>query len=108
MDVSAQKEGFTLSQRFSGYDRKDRDAYQTPSWVTAAIVPHLRTLGVTTVWDPACGNGQIVAALHDHGFDAVGTDITAGNDFLNGCIPPTTCDAIATNPPYGSCGPAIY
>jgi hypothetical protein len=93
-----------LGQRFSGYDRKDRDAYQTPSWVTATIVPHLRALGVTTVWDPACGDGLIVKAFRDHGFDAVGTDIAAGNDFLNGCIAPTTYDALVTNPPYGSGG----
>ena len=90
-----------MGQRFSGYDRKDGDAYQTPSWVTATIVPHLRALGVTTVWDPACGDGLIVKAFRDHGFDAMGTDITAGNDFLNGCIAPATCDALVTTPLMG-------
>jgi hypothetical protein len=48
--------------------------------------------------------GLIVKAFRDHGFDAVGTDIAAGNDFLNGCIAPTTYDALVTNPPYGSGG----
>jgi hypothetical protein len=93
-----------LSQRFSGYDRKDRDAYQTPLWVTATIVPHLRALGVTTVWEPACGDGQIVAALRDHGFDVVGTDIATGDDFLNGCVQPPAYDAIVSNSPYGTGG----
>jgi hypothetical protein len=98
------KGGVTLSQRFSGYGRKDQDAYQTPSWVTAVIVPYLRALGVTTVWEPACGEGRILAALRDHGFDVVGTDISTGDDFLNGCSAPTTYDGIATNPPYGTGG----
>jgi hypothetical protein len=101
--VSA-REGFTLTQRFGGYDRKDKDAYQTPPWVTAAIVPHLRALDVRTVWEPACGDGQIVAALRDHGFDVVGTDITAGNDFLNGCAQPPAYDAIVSNSPGGPGG----
>jgi hypothetical protein len=90
-----------LSQRFSGYARKERDAYQTPAWVTDAIVRHLRALGVTNVWEPACGDGQIVAALRNNGFAAVGTDILDGNDFLNGCAPPPAYDAIVTNPPFG-------
>jgi hypothetical protein len=108
------KEGFALSQRFSGYDRKDRDAYQTPLWVTATIVPHLQALGVTTVWDPACGDGQIVAALRDHAFSAIGTDITTGHDFLNGCTAPIRADRVRChrNEPalwfVWSCGPAIH
>jgi hypothetical protein len=93
-----------LSQRFSGYDRKERDAYQMPAWVTDAIVPYLRSLGVTNVWEPAAGDGQIVAALRNNGFGAIGTDILDGHDFLNGCAPPLTYDAIVSNPPYGSGG----
>jgi hypothetical protein len=89
-----------LSQRVSGYDRKERDAYQTPAWVTDVIAPHLRSLGVSNVWEPACGDGQMVAALRDNGFVAIGTDILSGHDFLNGCAPPPTFDAIVTNPPF--------
>lgn len=90
-----------MSQRASGYDPKDRDAYQTPPWVTATIVPHLKNLGVAHVWEPAAGDGQIVATLRRHGFGAVGTDIVDGCDFLNGCTPLATFDAIVSNPPYG-------
>jgi len=72
--------------------------------VTETVIPHLKALGATSIWDPAAGDGQIVAALRQHGFDAVGTDILDGNNFLYGCIPPPTFDAIVSNPPYGKQG----
>jgi len=93
-----------MSQRFSEYARKERDDYPTLPWVTETVIPHLKALGATSIWDPAAGNGQIVATLRQHGFDAVGTDIIDGNDFLNGCMPTTTCNAIVSNPPYGKGG----
>jgi hypothetical protein len=90
-----------MSQRSSGYARKDHDLYQTPAWVTAAIVPHLRVLQVENIWEPAAGDGQMVTALRDNGFAVIATDITEGCDFLNGCTPPPAYDAIVTNPPFG-------
>ena len=30
-----------MSQRDSGYERKERDLYETPAWVTEALLPHL-------------------------------------------------------------------
>ena len=30
-----------MSQRLSGYKRKDGDCYETPAWVTQALLPHL-------------------------------------------------------------------
>ena len=30
-----------MSQRESGYERIDRDLYETPEWVTEALLPHL-------------------------------------------------------------------
>jgi hypothetical protein len=90
-----------MSQRVSAYNRKERDAYQTPAWVTDVLAPHLRSIGVTKVWEPAAGDGQIVAALRSNGFVAVGTDILDGHDFLNSCAPSTTYHAIVSNPPYG-------
>ena len=46
-----------MSQRDSGYERKERDLYETPEWVTEALLPHLPTIG-EVVWEPACGGGQ--------------------------------------------------
>jgi len=34
-----------MSQRDSGYERKERDLYETPAWVTEAVIPHLPFVG---------------------------------------------------------------
>jgi methylase of polypeptide subunit release factors len=86
-----------MSQRESGYERKERDLYETPEWVTTALAPHLPALG--KVWEPACGNGKMVAALQSMGADVWATDIETGVDFLR-CGGQPDWDAIITNPPY--------
>jgi hypothetical protein len=82
-----------MSQRVSGYQR---DNYETPTWVTQALAPHLPVIG-GQIWEPAAGNGQMVAALTGMGFDVFGTDIVDGVDFLD-CVP-RSCAAVITNPP---------
>jgi methylase of polypeptide subunit release factors len=86
-----------MSQRVSGYERKAFDRYDTPAWCTQALLPHLPVLG-GTIWEPACGSGQMVAVLRQAGFDVIGTDIVDGVDFLD-CVP-RACAAIVSNPPY--------
>jgi hypothetical protein len=100
-----------VSQRSSDYARKERDRYETPAWVTEALVPHLPPLRV--VWEPACGGGKMVNALAGAGFEVIGTDIDlpcratlsgvdmniAGLDFLIGTIT-EPYNAIISNPPY--------
>jgi hypothetical protein len=87
-----------MSQRDSGYERKPLDQYETPAWVTLALIPYL-PMFTGKVWEPACGSGKMVAALREAGFDAVGSDITQGVDFLQHS-PQTGVSAIITNPPY--------
>lgn len=86
-----------MSQRDSGYARKERDAYETPEWVTKALIPHLPTCG-PRVWEPAAGSGKMVTVLRQAGFDVHASDIADGQDFL------FTIDrshrVIITNPPY--------
>jgi hypothetical protein len=85
-----------MSQRESGYERKERDLYETPEWVTEALIPHLRRLN--RVWEPAAGSGQMLAVLSRY-FQSYGSDIDEGADFF--CFPPMgDVDAIVTNPPY--------
>jgi hypothetical protein len=92
-----QNDGALMSQRESGYERKERDAYQTPAWVTLALVPHLRALGL--VWEPASGDGAMVDALTNAGLEVTFSDIDHGCDFLEmGKM--IGCDAIIINPPY--------
>lgn len=87
-----------MSQRDSGYERKERDLYETPEWVTLALAPHLPTTDCV-VWEPAAGNGKMVTALLKIGFDVTASDIVGGRDFLTQpAIKPFR--AIITNPPY--------
>jgi hypothetical protein len=54
-----------MSQRGSGYERKERDLYETPWWCTEALIPHL-PWKPKVVWEPACGGGKMVAVLNRH------------------------------------------
>jgi hypothetical protein len=85
-----------VSQRFSGYQRQERDSYETPAWVTEALCPHLPPL--ETIWEPACGSGSMVRVLESWGVKVIATDIAAGQDFL--VAAPQGVGAIVTNPPY--------
>lgn len=92
----------------SGYEREGRDFYATPTWVTEALLRHVRFRG--PVWEPCCGDGAMSSVLADHGYDVVSTDLvergfgTAGVDFLECRQVPNGCRGIVTNPPYGDTG----
>jgi hypothetical protein len=88
-----------MSQRDSGYARIERDNYETPHWVTHALMLHI-PVRVKTIWEPAAGRGQMVAALESK-FYVEASDITTGCDFLSGEHKSmASLDAIITNPPY--------
>lgn len=85
-----------MSQRDSGYARVERDAYETPEWVTEALLPHLPEL--QEIWEPACGSGKMSRVLARHAKQIMRTsDIETGSDFL---IETRHVQAIITNPPY--------
>jgi hypothetical protein len=85
-----------VSQRKSGYDRKAHDLYETPEWVTLALMAQLPK-GLH-IWEPACGSGKMVRVLaREHIVEA--TDITTGADFLK-TENSYGCNAIITNPPF--------
>ncbi len=92
----------------SGYDREGKDFYATPSWVTAALLRHVRFRG--PIWEPCCGDGAMSSVLAEHGYDVVSTDLvdrgfgTPGIDFLVARQVPAGCRSIVTNPPYGDTG----
>ena len=89
----------------SGYEREGRDFYATPSWVTEALLRHVRSRG--SVWEPCCGDGAMSTVLAAHGYKVTSTDIaergfgTSGIDFLTCQNMPEGCRSIVTNPPYG-------
>lgn len=93
-----------MSQRDSGYERKERDLYETPEWVTEALLPHLPS-HVVDIWEPACASGKMSRVLGRCPRYVVATDIhdieSVAVDFLKVSEPVAgDCDAIITNPPY--------
>ncbi len=95
----------------SGFERKGRDFYATPSRVTEALLRHVKFRG--PVWEPCCGDGAMSKVLSAHGHEVVSTDIvdrgfgTPGVDFLACREVPGNCRSIVTNPPYGDTGSQI-
>lgn len=93
-----------MSQRQSGYERKERDLYETPEWVTEALLPHLPGRPLE-IWEPACGSGKMSKVLAREPHRVIATDIYDPKgiavDFL-GVLAPVggQYDAIITNPPY--------
>ena len=88
-----------MSQRDSGYARKERDCYETPEWVTLALLPHIPKR-IIEIYEPAAGSGQMVRALAKSGLLIGADDISEGRDFLE-CSLDCSRVAIVTNPPYG-------
>ena len=84
-----------MSRRDSGYERKERDLYETPEWVTHALLPHLPK--ISSVWEPACASGKIATVLNGAGLRVCATDISTGHDFTKIQI---AVDGIVTNPPF--------
>jgi hypothetical protein len=41
-----------MPQRVSGHQRKPNDQYETPAWVTLALIPHLPKF-IGKIWEPA-------------------------------------------------------
>jgi hypothetical protein len=105
-----------MAQRESGYARQERDLYETPAWVTKALIRgclhewDLRMVRLAipspTIWEPAAGGGQIAQALDASGFRVHATDLAGRNgspltqDFLSLLEAPPEIRAIVTNPPY--------
>lgn len=88
-----------MSQRDSGYTRKHLDRYETPAWVTRALIPHIPER-VQRIWEPACGSGKMSKVLFSDRFGGWATDIETGDDFLDPSMQRYDMDAIITNPPY--------
>lgn len=88
-----------MSQRDSGYARIEHDAYETPEWVTQALIPHLPA-DLRSIHEPAAGSGKMVRALRaalPNVFISE-ADIRDGEDFFD--TQAVGADAIITNPPY--------
>jgi len=93
-----------MSRVDSNYERKERDAYQSPPWVAEALVKAIPRQKRCFVWEPACGEGSIVKALADAEHHVHATDIVDGENFFDFRQEPhRDIDGIVTNPPYTDC-----
>jgi hypothetical protein len=105
-----------MSQKASGFERKEGDQYMTPPWVAHALFAVMPLYG--RMWEPSCGEGAIVRAARENPLvTVVGSDINPAFsddghswDFLDPQVqasyfmPSEGPFAIITNPPYGKQG----
>jgi len=68
--------------------------FQTPPEAIKPLLPYLKK--EWTIWECACGKGNLVEALEKENFEVIGTDLPF--DFLTN--KPITWDCIITNPPF--------
>lgn len=96
-------EGKIQASRICGgntaYQRNASDFYPTPPDVTKALLDFLEIPKDQKIWEPACGENQMVNAIKEYGYDVIGTDIQTGTDFLMSDIP-NEIKWIITNPPW--------
>lgn len=78
--------------------RSETDFYPTPPEVTNALLRLLDLPKNAVIWEPACGEMDMVSAMREAGYRVVATDLSCGQDFLT--EPPRECDWIITNPPF--------
>ena len=83
----------------SATGRRQSDFYPTPPEATIALLQFLDLPVGTVVWEPACGECDMVRAIQDFGLHCYGTDINAGQDFLT-YRNEEAFDWIITNPPF--------
>ena len=86
-----------MSQRESGYERIERDRYETPEWVTRALLPHLGN--IKSVWEPAAGSGKMARVLEAATASPIERHISR-TGFLAGWR--TACRRHRDHPPYTS------
>jgi len=90
----------TLRDIKTGYGADD---FQTPGYAIDWLMPFLDKR--MSIWEPACGKGNLVRAFETAGMlDVVGTDILTGDDFLQAPECPEGRKIyntyIITNPPF--------
>jgi len=79
-----------------GDKSKTSNDFQTPPLALRPLLGYIKKSW--TVWECACGRGNLAGELEKKGYRVVSTDITGGYDFLS--FEPDYYDCIITNPPY--------
>ncbi|MDD5599443.1 MAG: hypothetical protein PHV82_15960 [Victivallaceae bacterium] len=95
-----QKE-FVVTKRPKPMKQGSRDDFQTPQEAVNILLPFLNK--DWTIWECACGKGNLYKAFLEKEFKVVATDILYGIDFLEYSYQNEInieFDCIITNPPY--------
>ena len=85
-------------------NRRELDFYPTPANVTIALLDFLNLPLGRTVWEPACGSGNMSKVIENRGYKVFSTDLATecygegGINFLD--CQSIQADAIITNPPF--------
>lgn len=84
-------------------NRVKNDFYPTPPECTQVLLEFLRAYHLLipgeTIWEPACGQNDMVKVMCEYGYNVIATDIQGGVDFLTAELPEGV-DWIITNPPF--------
>lgn len=105
--------GTVLANR-SAIDRNTTDFYRTPPEVTVALLNFLEEHGDIrpkrgpTIWEPACGTGEMVEAMKAKGYRVLYSDLyptgygwnNIPHDFLADAPRGLSYEWIITNPPF--------
>jgi hypothetical protein len=103
----AGKKNADPAMRGSGFARVEGDRYWTEAWVTRALLSKVRFRG--TIWEPACGRGDMAHVLFANGYKVIISDIAGDTlgcvgasrtNFLTHGSPGDATFSIVTNPSY--------
>lgn len=74
--------------------------FQTPPEALEPLYPYLKR--EWTIWEPACGKGNLCREFIAKGYNVIGSDILVDRDFLTWSpeMENKTWDCIITNPPF--------
>lgn len=75
---------------------KAADLCQTPGYAIDPLYPHLNPEWI--IWEPACGECNLVNTLRSREYQVFASDIFNGQDFFK--YQPSRFDMILTNPPF--------
>lgn len=95
-------------------EREAADYYTTDPTAVEQFVKHITKIRglitgryfFNTIWEPACGCGNISKVLRSNGYEVISSDLQdrgfglSGVDFLDSVTVPERCNTIITNPPY--------
>lgn len=102
-----------MSTTWHPENRAAGDYYTTDPTAVEEFINHIHNQvcfmnndPIDTIWEPACGCGNISKVLIKHGYRVYSSDLydrgfgEDGIDFLQTTKVPDTCSTIITNPPY--------